>query len=504
MASGKTKISIPKNALFCLKALEKKGFDSYVVGGCTRDYLRGIAPSDWDIATSATPEQVQSIFENLHIKTFYENLFGTVGVAFPINKSKKEPSYEIIEITTFRSESGYSDSRHPNEVKWSETIEEDLQRRDFTINTLAIKPAKDSKKLIIIDLFDGQTDLKNQIIRAVGNPQERFNEDALRMLRAIRFKTTLGKGWTIEENTWQAILKNNKLLAKISNERIRDELIKIINSPNAAAGIEDLRLSGLLAFILPELLEGYEVSQNKHHIYDCYRHNLECLAYAAKKGFDFPIRLAALLHDIGKPRAKRGEGKDATFYNHEMIGAKMTQKIMQRLHFPNKEAEKIVILVRYHLFYYNVDEVKEASIRRLIKNVGRENIEDLLKIRMADRIGSGCPKAEPYKLRHLQYMIDKVSRDPVSVKMLKINGQDIMEQLKIEPGPKIGQILDILLEEVLKEPKNNTKKFLKDKVKELSILSEAQLIEMAAEAKQQKTSAQNEINQEIKEKYWVK
>lgn len=504
MTAEKTKIQIPKNVIFCLKTLKQEGFDSYIVGGCTRDYLRGITPADWDIATAATPKQVQSIFENLKIKTFYENLFGTVGVAFLANKSQKEPIYDIIEITTFRSESGYADSRHPTQVEWSKTIEQDLQRRDFTINALAIQPEQGKTKPKIIDLFNGQIDLKNQIIRAVGDPKERFSEDALRMLRAVRFKTTLGKGWIIEEKTWQAILENNKLLAKISNERIRDELIKIINSPNAAAGIEDLRLSGLLAFILPELLEGYEVAQNKHHIFDCYRHNLECLAYAAKKGFDFPIRFAALLHDIGKPRSKRGQGKDATFYNHEVIGAKMTQKIMQRLHFPNKDAEKIIILVRYHLFYYNVDEVKEASIRRLIKNVGQENIEDLLKIRMADRIGSGCPKAEPYKLRHLQYMIDKVSRDPVSVKMLKINGQDIMEQLKIEPGPKIGQILDILLEEVLKEPKNNTKQFLKNKIKELSILSEAQLIELAAEAKQQKTSTQNEINQEIKEKYWVK
>jgi len=498
------KIKIPKNVIFCLQTLQQKGFEAYIVGGCARDYLRNVKPSDWDIATSAHPEQTQAIFENLNIKTYYENTFGTVGVAFPKNKKGKEPIYEIIEITTFRSEADYTDSRHPNEVKWSKTIEEDLQRRDFTINALALKLNKEQTAPEIIDLFNGQDDLKNQIIRAVRDPKERFSEDALRMLRAIRFKASLGKGWTIEEKTWQAILENKQLLTKISAERIRDELIKIINSPNAATGIEDLRLSGLLSYILPELLEGYGVSQNKHHIFDCYRHNLECLDYSAKKGYSFPVRMAALLHDIGKPRAKRGEGKDATFYNHEIIGAKMTEQIMKRLHFPNKEAEKIVTLVRYHLFYYNVDEVKEASIRRLIKNVGRENMEDLLKIRMADRIGSGCPKAEPYKLRHFQYMIDKVSRDPVSVKMLKVNGQDIMDQLKIGPGPKIGQILDILLEEVLKDPHHNTKKFLKNKIKELSSLSDEELACLAAKARQQKTNVENEINQEIKEKYWVK
>jgi putative nucleotidyltransferase with HDIG domain len=323
------------------------------------------------------------------------------------------------------------------------------------------------------------------------------------MMRAIRFQTTLGDNWTIEDQTWQAIIKCSSLLKNISQERIRDELIKIINHKNAAKGIELLRTTGLLAYIIPELLEGCDVAQNKHHVYDCYRHNLESLDFTAKKGFDFPIRLAALLHDVGKPRTKNGTGINATFYNHEMMGAKMTKKILERLHFPNKESEKIVILVRYHLFYYNVDEVGEASIRRLVKNVGKENMEDLLKVRMADRIGSGCPKAEPYKLRHLKYMIDKVSSDPVSVKMLKLNGKDIMEILSIPPCPKVGQILDILLEEVLKDPKNNTKNYLKFKLKELSILDEAQLIEMAREAKEQKNLVQTEENKKIKGKYWV-
>lgn len=502
MTAEAKKIRIPKNTLFSIKTLENAGFTAFIVGGCARDYLRGIEPADWDIATSATPEQIQKLFESLEIKTFYENNFGTVGVAFPL-KTKKEPAYDIIEITTYRSESCYSDSRHPDKVEWSKTIEEDLKRRDFTVNAIALSPLNGSQKFELIDLFNGQQDLKKHIIRAVGDPKERFHEDALRMMRAIRFRTTLGEKWTIEENTWQAIIDNGHLLQKISNERIRDELIKILNSKNAAAGIESLRLSGLLAYIIPELLEGCDISQNKHHVYDCYKHNLECLKFAAKKDFNFHIRLAALLHDVGKPRAKYGEGKSATFYNHEMIGAKMTRKILERLRFPKKDIEKIVILVRYHLFYYNVDEVKEASVRRLITNAGKENMEDLLKLRMADRIGSGCPKAEPYKLRHMKYMIDKVSRDPISAKMLKINGREIMEMLDLPPSPKIGQILNILLEEVLKEPKNNTKKFLKDKTKELSILSDAQLEELAKEAKEQKNLAEDEENKKIKGKYWV-
>ncbi|MFA5368400.1 MAG: HD domain-containing protein [Candidatus Paceibacterota bacterium] len=501
MKSENKQIKIPKNVLFCINTLKEKGFTAYIVGGCTRDYLRGKEPSDWDVTTAATPEQTQTIFNNLKIKTFYENTFGTVGVAF--KTKKKEPEYEIVEITTYRSESSYSDNRHPDKVEWSKSIEEDLLRRDFTINAIALSPINSTQKFETIDLFSGQEDLKKHLIKAVGIPEERFKEDALRMMRAIRFQTTLGENWEIEEKTWKAIVACASLLKNISQERIRDELIKIINHKNAAKGIELLRISGLLAYIIPELLEGCDIAQNKHHVYDCYKHNLESLDFAAKKGFNFQIKTAALLHDIGKPRTKRGTGINATFYNHEIVGAKMTTSILKRLHFTNKDAEKITILVRYHLFYYNVDEVKEASIRRLIKNVGIENMEDLLKLRMADRIGSGCPKAEPYKLRHLKYMIDKVSTDPISVKMLKINGQDIMDILKIQPSPKIGQILDVLLEEVLKDPKNNTKKYLKNKLKELSILDETQLKELSNEAKEQKNIIQAQETKKIKGKYWV-
>jgi len=489
---------IPEKVFFCLDNLQKQGFEAYIVGGCTRDFLRDKSPADWDLTTNATPEEIQKVFNNLKIKTFYENDFGTVGVAFP----QKNDNFEIIEITTYRKEAIYSDSRHPDKVTWSKTIEEDLKRRDFTVNAIAMT-IKNRSEIEIIDLFDGQKDLKNQIIRAVGTAKERFSEDALRMMRAVRLKTTLGENWTIEEKTKQAIKDSAFLLEKISKERIRDELVKIINSENAMHGIESLRNKGLLTYIIPELEEGFEVDQNKHHVYDCYKHNLECLNYSAKKGFNFHVRMASLLHDIGKPRSKRGEGVNSTFYNHEIIGAQMTKKVLDCLRFPKKDIIKITNLVRYHLFYYNVDEVGESSVRRLIKNVGLESVEELLQLRMADRIGSGCPKAEPYKLRHLKYMIEKVSKDPVSVKMLKINGQEVMDTLKIKPSPKVGMILDVLLEDVLKEPKNNKKSYLNKRLKELGKLNEEELNSLAKEAKEEKNKVITKEDQQTKEKYWI-
>ena len=489
---------IPEEVFFCLDNLHKQGFEAYIVGGCTRDFLRGKSPADWDVTTNATPEETQKVFNDLKIKTFYENDFGTVGVAFP----QKKDDFEVIEITTYRNEAVYTDSRHPDKVTWSKTIEEDLKRRDFTVNAIAMT-IKNRSELEIIDLFDGQKDLKNEIIRAVGTAKERFSEDALRMMRAVRLKTTLGAEWTIEEKTKQAIKDNAPLLDKISKERIRDELIKMINSENAASGIESLRNKGLLSYIIPELEEGFEVGQNKHHVYDCYKHNLECLNYSARKGFNFHVRTASLLHDIGKPRTKRGDGINSTFYNHEVVGAQITEKVLDRLRFPKKDVVKITNLVRYHLFYYNVDEVGESSVRRLIKNVGLESVEELLQLRMADRIGSGCPKAEPYKLRHLKYMIEKVSKDPVSVKMLKINGQEVIDELKIKPSPKVGMILDILLEDVLKEPKSNTKAYLKKRLKELGKLNDEELNGLAKEAKEEKAKVITKEDQETKEKYWV-
>ena len=505
---------IPKEVEFVIKELGKKGFEAYIVGGCVRDFLLEAAaqskalseprlaearrePEDWDVATSAKPEEIQKVFS----ESFYENKFLTVTV----QTGSKNPKLKEIEVTTYRSEAKYTDKRHPDEVKFAKTIEEDLARRDFTVNAIAICLTPGVKQVKIIDPFNGQKDLENKIIRAVGNAGERFSEDALRMMRAVRFATTLdgSASWRIEEKTKEAIKKNAPWLQAISKERIRDELMKIIMADRAAEGIELLRELRLLKYIIPELEEGCRVTQNKHHIYECYEHNLRSLDFAAKKNFNKQVRLAALFHDIGKPRAKQGEGQDSTFYGHEITGAKMTTQILNRLKFPKKEIEQIVKLVRYHLFYYNVGEVSDSSVRRLVRQVGPENMEELLQVRMADRIGSGVPKAEPYKLRHLKYIIEKVSQDPISAKMLKVSGNEVMKILGIQPGPKVGQILDVLLGYVLEDPKKNKKEFLEKEIEKLGGLSAKELSSLSQKAKKERENIETKKDKMTKEKYWV-
>jgi len=484
-------MSIPKEVKFVIEKLRKNGFKAYIVGGCVRDFLRGENPQDWDVTTSAKPEEIQKIFP----KSFYENRFLTVTV----KTGSKNPALKEIEVTTFRSEAKYTDKRHPDEIKFAKTLEEDLARRDFTINSIALDLLKSGFE--IIDPFSGQEDLKNRIIRAVGDSGERFKEDALRMMRAIRFATTLG--FKIEEKTAKAIKKHAVSLKMISQERIRDEFIKIIMADKAKDGIDLLRQLDLLKYIIPELEEGYGVSQNKHHIYECYEHSLRSLDYAVRNKFNIYVRLAALFHDIGKPRSKRGEGKEATFYSHEIIGAKITGQILNRLKFSKKDAEKIVKLVRYHLFYYNVGEVGDSSVRRLVMKVGPEYMEELLQVRMSDRIGSGVPKAEPYKLRHLKYIIEKVSQDPISAKMLKVSGNDVMKVLKIKPGPSVGQILDILLGAVLFDPKKNKKEFLQGEIKKLGDSSEKELGILSQRARKEREEIMIKRDEMTKNKYWV-
>jgi poly(A) polymerase/tRNA nucleotidyltransferase (CCA-adding enzyme) len=485
-------MTIPKEVLYIISKLKKAGFEAYIVGGCVRDFLHGVAPKDWDITTSARPEEIQKIFPD----SFYENNFLTVTV----HTGSKQDSLKEIEITTFRSEAKYSDKRHPDQVQFTKTLQEDLSRRDFSINAIAIDIIGTKKN--IIDPFDGQTDLKHKIIKAVGNPDERFFEDALRMLRAVRFATTLD--FVIEEETAKAIKQHSKWIEVVSGERIRDELVKIIMSDGAAKGIDLLYQLGLLTYIIPELEENYGVSQNKHHIYDCYQHAIKALEYTAKKKFSLQVRLAALFHDIGKPQVKVGEGVNSTFYNHEVVGARLTSQVLQRLKFPNKDVEKVTRLVKWHMFYYNAGEVSESSVRRLVKNVGPENMQDLLQLREADRIGSGVPKAEPYKLRHLKYVIDKVSQDPISVGMLKVDGKDVMEILQILPGPKVGQILNILLGYVLDDPKKNTKEFLISQITVLGALDEKIVRDLSEKSKEETFEVQAKEDEKTKTKYWVK
>lgn len=487
------KIKLPKEIVDILDKLEKNNFEAYAVGGCTRDILLAKEPKDWDITTIAKPEQIQKIFPN----SFYKNKFGTVTIK---TKNKKKTLREI-EATTFRTEQKYTDKRHPDKISFTSDLKSDLSRRDFTINALSI-----DKKENIIDLFDGKSDLKNKIIKAVGEPKKRFSEDALRMLRAIRFAIELpakggpASGWEIEKETFKAIKENSHLLQMIAKERIRDEFIKMIMSENPEKAINLLEESNLLEYIIPELKKGIGVSQNKHHIYTIYQHSVLSLKFAAKRKYNLEVRLAALLHDIAKPQVKVGEGENSTFYNHDFIGAKISIKILQRLKFPKKVIEKIALLVRSHMFVYNVDEVTEAGVRRLLRRVGKDNINDLINLRVTDRLGSGVPKAIPYKLRHLEYVIEKVSKDPISARMLKINGNDLIKLLKIKPGPRLGLLIEALLSEALQNPKINTKQKLSSKAKELNKLSDKELRNKTKKVKEKK----EEVDLKMKDKHWVK
>lgn len=484
-----------------LKKLEEHGFEAFVVGGCVRDILVDRIPKDWDVATNAKPEEVQNFFSTFagatadKPATFYENEFGTVGIKVPkFTPNGPDREYDIIEVTTYRIESKYSDKRRPDKVEFAKTLEEDLSRRDFTVNAVALKLKNSSYE--IVDPYDGQKDIKKKIIRAVGDAHERFDEDALRMMRAVRFHAELG--YEIEKNTFSAIKKYSGHLKHIALERIKDELAKIIISDNPSEGIDMLHETSLLEYIIPELEKGVGVAQNRHHIYTIYKHSILSLKHCPSKKLE--VRLAALLHDIAKPQTKRGEGEFATFYNHDHVGARVAAKILERLHFSRETTEKVKLLVDNHMFYYNPEEVGESSVRRLIQKVGLENMKDLIDVRIADRLGSGTPKAKPYKLRHLEYMIDKLSHDAVSVKMLKINGNDLMTELKLKPGPKIGAILDVLLSEVIEDASQNNREHLLERAKELDKEDLEKLRQMAKVKIEEK---KEEEDKEIKSKHWV-
>ena len=504
------KIQIPQEVISVAKELSQAGFSAYLVGGCVRDLLFvgfGLGdvegPKDWDLTTDARPEEIQELFSTFagatadKPATVYENQFGTVGV----KTDSENPKLKVIEITTFRIESQYSDKRHPDEIKFAKTVEEDLSRRDFTVNALALSVVEGMAGEII-DPYDGQQDLKNKILRAVGEPEKRFQEDALRLMRAVRLASEFS--FNIESETEKAIKDNAGLLKQIAKERVRDELTKLLMTKNAKSGVQMLEDLKLLEWVMPELREGIGVGQNKHHIYSVWEHNLLSLDYAAKKEFSLELRLASLLHDVGKPRTKRGEGESSTFHGHEIVGARMTKKILENLKFSREIVEKVTHLVRYHLFYYNVGEVSEAGVRRFISRVGMEHIDDLIKLRQSDRIGSGVPKAVPYKIRHLLFMIDKVKKDPISPKMLKINGLKVMEILKIQPGQKVGWILGILLDEVLEDPQKNTETYLEKKTKELGPLPDSDLLKMFAKSKETKLEFEQEQEQVIKDKHYIR
>lgn len=486
-------MNIPNYIKNTINTLEKAGFETYIVGGCVRDLLMEKEPKDWDITTIARPDDILKQFPN----SKYENKFGTVII--PI-KNKEGKTEREIEVTTFRSEQGYSDRRHPDEIKFEDDLEKDLSRRDFTVNALAV--AVNSKEKTensigkIIDLFGGEDDIKKKIVRAVGEPGDRFKEDALRMMRAIRFACQLE--FEIEPKTQRAITKLAGAIKFIANERIREELVKILSSTQPDRGIMLLHNTKLLQYILPELERGVGVKQDRHHVYTVFKHSILSLKHCPSK--DWRVRFAALMHDVAKPQTKKMINGIYTFYNHELVGARMVERIARRFKFSQVDAQKVVNLVKSHMFYYNVDEVTASSVRRLIAKVGEKNLADLIHLRIGDRLGSGTPKAKPYKLRHLEYMLKRVREDPVSVKELKINGDDLFK-IGIERGPKMGAILDILLAEVIDDSDLNKKKYL---LKRAQVLEKVDLEKLLRQAKKKIQTKRQEDDKKMKDEFWVK
>ncbi len=443
-----------------LQKFKDANFEIYIVGGAVRDILMNRPTYDWDFATNATPEEILKIVPG----GLYNNQFGTVFSPNPDNPQRPH------EITTFRKEEGYTDARHPDKVVWGKTLEEDLERRDFTINALALRLERESKRVkgksklllsrsfTLIDLFGGQKDLEKKLIRAVGIADERFNEDALRMMRAIRIAAELG--FTIEEETSFAIKKNATLINKIAKERVKEELFKIIASFHPYEGILLLKNSGLLAEILPEMDKCFGVEQKspqRHHIYDVGTHLLMALKFC--KSEDTITRFATLIHDIGKPQTyKKLPTGVITFYNHEVVSTKIAENIAERLRFSNAEKEKLLTLVRWHQF--SVTELQtDSAIRRFIRNVGVENVADMLALRVADRLGSGARETS-WRLEDFKKRLIEVQKQPFSVNDLKIDGNDVMKVLNLKPSPKVGEILNKLFEEVVEKKTENDKESL--------------------------------------------
>ena len=475
-------MKIPDGVLWTLKTLQDAGYESYIVGGCVRDLLLHRVPNDWDLTTNATPEQIIEVFEKTDRRVVYENNFGTVGI---INKDleQTDPSYAI-EITPYRTEGSYSDNRRPDEVSFSTDIHEDLMRRDFTINAMAYDPVSGT----LIDDFEGQKDLNEKMIKTVGNADERFTEDALRIMRAVRFSAQLGFVWN--EETVVAIRNHASRLENISAERIRDELVKLIDAPFAMDGIISLHKFGLLHYIIPELEEGIGCDQGGAHSYDVWEHALKSLEHGTNKEYPLHVKIAALFHDIGKPRTRRaanGRGtKEWTFYGHEVVGANMTRDIMKRLKFPKDLSQKVTKLVRYHMFFSDPDAITLSAVRRMVANVGEEMIWDLMDLRTCDRIGTGRPKEKPYRLRKYHAMIEEVLRDPISVGMLKINGDIMIGEMGLQPGRKMGWVLHALLEEVLDDPKLNTREYQKERALKLFELPEEEIKKLGQAGKEKK------------------
>lgn len=473
-------VLIPQELRQVMTDFITSGYEIYLVGGGVRNILMEKVPENCDLTTNATPEQSLEVLKKRD--PFYNNDFGTVSYEVEIEGNK-----ELYEITTYRSEKEYSDFRRPDNVSWGKTLEEDVTRRDFTVNALVIG-MKDSR-YELIDLIGGLADFEKGLIRAVGEAEKRFGEDALRMMRAIRFAARLG--FTIEEDTLKAIAVKASLLANISKERVRDELMKIIGSNYPADGVSLLISTGLMDQIMPEVLEGRGVNQGGHHTLTVLDHMIECLRNSSSP--DPVVRFATFIHDVGKPRSQRYKCRKCgkmyrdlsdemtqcancgynqptrgmiTFYGHEVIGARMAKEICERLRFTNKQTEKVVTLVRMHMFAYQ-PEMTDAAIRRIIRKVGKDNISDMILLRIADRKGSGS-KTTSWRFMELQKRIGEQLFEPMEINDMVVDGRDVMEVLKVQPGPIIGKVLKELFEEVLEDTSKNNKEYLLSRIKEMA------------------------------------
>ena len=438
------KPKIPSNVMEVMKKFVDNNADIYIVGGAIRDMFIGREMYDWDFATNLTPTEMKKLYPK---NSFCENVYGT----FSIVVSKEQ----IFEVTTYRTERGYTDGRHPDEIKWGKTIEEDLERRDFTINAMAMDINGN-----ITDPFGGKLDIERKIIRAVRNPDERFGEDALRMIKAIRMAAELK--FTIEEKTFNAIVANARLISKIAGERIKTELFRILTVNKPADGIRLLKNSGLLEIIMPELILGVDMSQKGHHIHDVWTHSLEAIDNCQSAN---PItRLATLLHDVGKPVVMKGEGENRTFYNHEVVGSRIAVRIGKLLRFSNKELDQLFRLVRWHMFTVE-DTQTDKAVRRFIRNVTTEYLDEMISLRRADRLGSGA-KESSWRWELFKKRLIEVQKQPFSITDLKVNGKDVMEILKIRPSRKVGEVLKNLFSLVEEDPNLNDREYLLKKIKE--------------------------------------
>lgn len=489
---------IPPEISHVTDILTQAGFEAYLVGGCVRDLYRGVPPKDWDVTTNAEPDEIIALFP----KTFYENDYGTVGV---VNESIAEDdsarqTLRVVEVTPYRTETTYSNFRHPDAVHFSSKLEDDLLRRDFTMNAIAYDVARKE----IIDPYNGEADIERHLIRTVGKPEDRFSEDALRVLRAVRFGAELG--FAIEMETMNAVVKFAHLLEHIAGERIRDEFSKIIMSARPMEGVVLLNRTGVLRYIAPELEAGLGCEQNGDHIYEVWEHNLRALEHAKERGWPLHVRMAALFHDVAKPHTRKWsvEKGDWTFYGHDVVGGRMATKILERLRFPKQFIHDVATLVRYHLFFSDIEKITLSAVRRIVANVGPELVWDLMNVRVCDRIGMGRPKETPYRLRKYHSMIEEAMRAPISVGMLKIDGARIMEVAHIPPGRAIGLVLHALFNEVLDDPKKNTAEYLEQRVTELLALEPKELEQLGEAGKELKEEKEAGEVDAIRKKYGVK